>query len=78
MDWDFRRPGTTICVCYQVTNSQALEAWLSADEPSVALLGRLFHCGNHCALCVPYFETLLAQWRQGQWPTENPCPDASG
>lgn len=78
MDWDFRAPGTNICVCYQVSNTQALEAWRAADAPSVELLGRLFHCGRHCAMCLPYFETLLGEWRQGQWPKEQACPGATG
>lgn len=68
MSWDFRKLGTNICVCYAVTNQQALEAWQASPEPGTELLARLFHCGNNCAMCVPYFETLLAEWKSGTWP----------
>ncbi|MBX3473833.1 MAG: (2Fe-2S)-binding protein [Planctomycetes bacterium] len=79
MDWDFRRLGVNICVCYQVTNAQALAAWQATDQPSVEQLGRLFHCGHHCAMCVPYFQSLLQEWKQGTWPpTGDACRNASG
>jgi bacterioferritin-associated ferredoxin len=69
MTWDFRQQDTRICVCYDVTNTQALEVW-RAGSTSVGKLTQLFDCGKHCAMCIPYFETLLSEFTQGKWPVE--------
>jgi len=68
MTWDFRKPGTRICVCYDVSNSQALDVWRKADNPTVGSLTQLFDCGRNCAMCIPYFETLLSEYQAGSWP----------
>lgn len=70
MNWDFRRQGARICVCYDVSNDQALAAWRAAENPSVDQLSRQFHCGRHCAMCIPYFETLLSEYKAGCWPAK--------
>jgi bacterioferritin-associated ferredoxin len=68
MSWDFRKPGTRICVCYNVTNDQALELWRASDNPTVGRLTQLFDCGRNCAMCIPYFEALLREYQNGTWP----------
>ena len=68
MNWDFRKRGTRICVCYDVDNDSALKVWEDSDQPSVAELNREFRCGNNCAMCIPYFQDLLAEYRAGEWP----------
>jgi bacterioferritin-associated ferredoxin len=69
MSWDFRQPGTRICVCYDVTNSQALDVW-RGGAATVGKLTQLFDCGRNCAMCIPYFETLLSEFQQGKWPAQ--------
>ncbi|MDC1142706.1 (2Fe-2S)-binding protein [Planctomycetota bacterium] len=68
MTWDFRKPDSRICVCFEVTNDQALEVW--KVSPEVAALRRVYDCGKRCAKCIPYFETLLKEYKAGTWP---PC-----
>ena len=70
MSWDFRKPGTRVCVCYDVTNQQALDLWRQTDNPTVGRLTQLYDCGRNCAMCIPYFETLLQEYKQGKWPAE--------
>ncbi|MCB9893853.1 MAG: (2Fe-2S)-binding protein [Planctomycetes bacterium] len=72
MSWDFRKPGTRICVCYNATNDQALTAWRSSKAPSVDQLTKEFECGRNCAMCLPYFATLLNEYQKGTWPA-NPA-----
>jgi bacterioferritin-associated ferredoxin len=68
MSWDFRKPGTRVCVCYNVSNDQALALWRTT--PSVEALTQQHHCGQNCAMCIPYFRTLLDEFQRGEWP---PC-----
>ncbi|MBK9975902.1 MAG: (2Fe-2S)-binding protein [Planctomycetes bacterium] len=70
MDWDYRKPGTRICVCFDVSNDDALEAWRIGDDPSVEQLTRLFHCGRRCSLCIPLLDTLLSEFKAGCWPAK--------
>jgi bacterioferritin-associated ferredoxin len=64
--WDYRKPDTRICVCFNVTNTQAAQVWQS--EPRVSELTGRYGCGTNCGMCIPYFEELLADWQQGKWP----------
>jgi NAD(P)H-nitrite reductase large subunit len=66
--WDFRKVGTRICVCFDVTNTQALETW--HEQPNVGALTARYSCGTNCGMCIPYFNDLLAEWQQGKWPTQ--------
>lgn len=68
MSWDFRKIGTRICVCYNVTNDQALTSWRSEESPSVESLSKRFNCGQNCGMCIPYFRTLLKEFQRGAWP----------
>jgi NAD(P)H-nitrite reductase large subunit len=67
MGWDFRKLGERICVCYDVTNLQALETW-RAGHANVGSLTQKFRCGGNCGMCIPYFHTLLAEYQCGEWP----------
>jgi bacterioferritin-associated ferredoxin len=67
--WDYRKPGTRICVCFDVTNTQALEVWRS--EPHVGALTTRFGCGTNCGMCIPYFDDLLAEWQRNEWPARS-------
>jgi len=64
--WDYRKPGTRVCVCFDVTNTQALETWQAA--PHVGALTERFACGTNCGMCIPYFNELLSEWQRGCWP----------
>lgn len=64
--WDYRKVGTRICVCFDVSNTDALQTW--EQTPSVGELTRRFSCGNNCGMCIPYFAELLAEWQRGTWP----------
>ncbi|MCB9932461.1 MAG: (2Fe-2S)-binding protein [Planctomycetes bacterium] len=68
MSWDFRQPGTRICVCYDVSNDDALKLWRESAQPSVDQLKDKHGCGNNCAMCIPYFRTLLREYQRGKWP----------
>lgn len=70
MRWDFRQAGARICVCYNVTNQHALEAWRAAKSPSVEDLRSKFNCGQNCGMCIPYFRTLLSEYQKGKWPLD--------
>ena len=70
MSWDFRKPGTRICVCYNTTNDQALAVWRGSKVPSVQQLTTQFECGRNCAMCLPYFASLLTEYQLGKWPQE--------
>ncbi|MCA8911520.1 MAG: (2Fe-2S)-binding protein [Planctomycetes bacterium] len=70
MGWDFRKLGERICVCYDVSNQQALEAW-QAGPASVGSLTQKFRCGSNCGMCIPYFHTLLREYQRGEWPAED-------
>ncbi len=76
MSWDYRKPGTRICVCFGVSNTRALEVWHESDSPTVGRLTQLFGCGTHCAMCIPYFNDLLREYRNGSWPAQ-PASDTS-
>lgn len=74
MGWDFRKPGTRICVCFDVSNARALELWETSDVPNVGQLTQLHGCGTNCGMCIPYFQTLLKEYQRGEWPAEKaPC-----
>jgi bacterioferritin-associated ferredoxin len=76
MSWDFRELGTRICVCYDVTNEQALKVWRE-EAATVGKLTQLFDCGRNCAMCIPYFETLLTEFQAGTWPVDPASDDGN-
>ncbi|MEE9311016.1 MAG: hypothetical protein V3V10_01265 [Planctomycetota bacterium] len=69
MTWDFRKLGTRVCVCFEVTNEQACEIW--QYSPEVSALRRNLNCGKKCGRCIPFFETLLEEYKSGTWPEKH-------
>jgi bacterioferritin-associated ferredoxin len=74
MGWDFRAPGTRVCVCFNVTNTDALALW-QAGHAGLAELNRRLLCGSNCGLCQPYFLDLWSEYTRGLWPREGDARD---
>ncbi len=55
---EYRTVGARICVCFDVSDSDALQTW--QVTPRVGELTRRFSCGDNCGMCLPYFAERVA------------------
>ena len=63
MAWNPLVPGSSVCICLKIDHNQCRDLVLAGKVTCFDQLKQETGAGTRCTLCVPYFEAIIALYR---------------
>ena len=68
-------PDDDVCLCFHVSQRKLVN-FMKREKPAVpSKLSECLGAGTGCQWCVPYLESMWAQWEDGEEPALDATPE---